>query len=163
MTAAARTDPKQLQELLREVGLKVTTQRLAVLDVLTHQPHADADAVFSRVRETVPTTSIQAVYGVLSALTEARLLRRIEPAGSSALYERRTGDNHHHLICTTCRSVVDVDCVMGEPPCLTPSSSHGFVVDQAEVTFWGTCPSCRQSHQTAPRQHGQSQASTQGE
>lgn len=137
---------------LQAVGLRVTTQRLAVLDALSELPHSNADAVFTHVRRGLPTTSVQAVYGVLGALTDAGLLRRIEPAGSSALYELRTGDNHHHLICTSCRTVLDVDCAVGEAPCLTPSQSHGFAVDQAEVTFWGLCPECLPADQRTSTQ-----------
>jgi Fe2+ or Zn2+ uptake regulation protein len=153
-TAPIVADPAALRAELQAAGLKVTTPRLAVLEALATQPHADADAVFQRVRKDLPTTSVQAVYGVLGALTDAGILRRIEPAGSSALYERRTGDNHHHLICRSCRAVLDVDCAIGEAPCLTPSQSHGFAVDQAEVTFWGLCPTC---------QNGRQSTSTEGE
>ena len=150
-------DPAELRVQLQRAGLRVTRPRLAVLVNLTQHPHSDADTVFQRVRQELPTTSVQAVYGVLGALTEAGLLRRIEPAGSSALYERRTGDNHHHLVCTACRRVYDVDCVTGEAPCLTPLSTHGFSVDKAEVTFWGICLRC----QTA--QHATQTTSTEGE
>jgi Fe2+ or Zn2+ uptake regulation protein len=153
-TAPIVADPAALRAELQAAGLKVTTPRLAVLEALATQPHADADAVFQRVRKDLPTTSVQAVYGVLGALTDAGILRRIEPAGSSALYERRTGDNHHHLICRSCRAVLDIDCAIGEAPCLTPSQSHGFAVDQAEVTFWGMCPAC---------QNGRQNNSTEGE
>jgi len=144
------TEPTALREQLRAAGLKVTAPRLAVLAALTEQPHADADAVFQRVSRELPTTSVQAVYGVLAALTDAGLLRRIEPAGSSALYERRVGDNHHHLICTSCRVVLDVDCAVGAAPCLEPSQAHGFSVDQAEVTFWGLCPACQSGPTPTP-------------
>lgn len=147
MSIAPQTvDPAQLRTQLQSHGLKVTAPRLAVLEALTVRPHSDADAVFQLVRRGLPTTSVQAVYGVLGALTDVGILRRIEPAGSSALYERRTGDNHHHLICTSCRTVHDVDCAAGEAPCLTPSQSHGFAVDEAEVTFWGLCPDCQTGH-----------------
>jgi len=142
-STALTTSPAELREQLQAGGLRVTAPRLAVLTALAHQPHADADTIFRAVRTELPGTSLQAVYGVLSALTEAGLLRRIEPAGSAALYERRVGDNHHHLICTSCRSVLDVDCVGGEAPCLTPSDDHGYTLDQAEVTFWGLCPTCQ--------------------
>ncbi|MEJ7634190.1 Fur family transcriptional regulator [Aeromicrobium sp.] len=136
-------EPAELRAELQLAGLRVTSPRLAVLTTLTRQPHSDADTVFQAVRLSLPGTSVQAVYGVLGALTDVGLLRRIEPAGSSALYERRIGDNHHHLICTSCRAVRDVDCATGEAPCLTPSQSHGFAIDQAEVTFWGLCPDCQ--------------------
>ncbi|UOQ87823.1 transcriptional repressor [Agromyces endophyticus] len=130
-------------ERLRAAGLKVTAPRTAVLEALSGPGHLDAETVLERVRPTLPTTSLQAVYGVLAALTAAGLLRRIEPAGSPALYEGRTGDNHHHLVCTRCHTVVDVDCVVGEPPCLEPSDAGGFAIHTAEVTFWGLCANCR--------------------
>ncbi|MCU1545705.1 MAG: transcriptional repressor [Homoserinimonas sp.] len=135
-----------LSSSIRGAGLKVTEPRLAVLAALEMQPHADADTVFSQVKRHLPGTSLQAVYGVLAALTAAGLLRKIEPAGSSARYERRIGDNHHHLICTDCGTVQDVDCVTGEAPCLTPADTAGFAVHTAEVTFWGLCPTCQTSN-----------------
>jgi len=131
------------RELLRDAGLKVTAPRLAVLVAVEQAPHSDADALFAAVRRELPGTSLQAVYGVLGALTTAGLVRRIEPATSPALYERRIGDNHHHVVCTSCKAVEDIDCVHGAAPCLTPSSSHGFVIEAAEVTFWGLCPRCQ--------------------
>ncbi len=133
------------REQLQAAGLRVTTGRLTVLGVVARQPHTHADAVFRAVRETLPGTSVQAVYNVLGDLTRAGLLRRIEPAGSPALYERRVGDNHHHLVCRSCGAIEDVDCAVGEAPCLTPSRSHGFAIDEAEVTFWGLCPACSAS------------------
>jgi len=131
------------RELLREAGLKVTSPRLAVLRAVEAAPHSDADSLFEAVRRELPRTSLQAVYGVLGALTSAGVLRRIEPATSPALYERRVGDNHHHIVCSSCKSVADIDCVHGEALCLVPSESHGFVLEAAEVTFWGTCPACQ--------------------
>ena len=128
---------------LRSAGLKVTAGRLAVLEQLESLPHADAERVFQAVSRSLSTTSIQSVHNILADLSEARLIRRIEPAGSTALYERRVGDNHHHVVCTRCGAVSDVDCVVGEPPCLTPSSTMGFTIHTAEVTFWGLCPSCQ--------------------
>lgn len=128
---------------IRTAGLKVTAPRLAVLTSLAESAHATAEQLFDTVSAGLPGTSLQAVYGVLGAFTTAGLVRRIEPAGSAALFERRVGDNHHHLICTGCRSVTDVECVVGEAPCLTPSDSAGFVVQTAEVTFWGLCPDCQ--------------------
>lgn len=130
-------------ELLRERGLRVTAPRLAVLTVVGDQPHATADDVLGAVRRELPQLSVQGVYDVLHALTGAGLLRRIEPAGHPARYERRTGDNHHHVVCRSCGSLDDVDCAVGHAPCLTPSSTSGFSVDVAEVTFWGLCPECR--------------------
>lgn len=132
----------QFARTLRDAGLRVTAPRLAVLRALAAHSHADADTVFRAVQAVLPTTSLQAVYGVLGAFADAGLVRRIEPAGSSVRYERRIGDNHHHLVCRECGRVEDVDCVVGEPACLTPSSTHGFRVAEAEVTFWGICPAC---------------------
>jgi Fur family transcriptional regulator, stress-responsive regulator len=129
--------------VLREHGLRVTAIRLAVLDAVERAPHADADAIRTLVRETLGTASVQAVYDGLAALTGAGLLRRIEPAGHPARYERRVGDNHHHVVCRGCGTVDDVDCPVGHAPCLTPPSDHGFTIDEAEVTFWGLCPRCR--------------------
>ena len=136
-------DADALRAALREAGLRVTRPRVAVLEAVDARPHSDADEVLQTVKRELPGTSIQAVYGVLGALAAAGLVRRIEPAGSSARYERRTGDNHHHLVCTGCRTIVDVDCAVGESPCLAPSDSAGFLVASAEVTYWGLCPACR--------------------
>lgn len=133
----------ELTQSIRGAGLKVTEPRLAVLKALAAAPHADADTVFGAVKRDLPGTSLQAVYGVLAALTTAGLLRKIEPAGSSARYERRAGDNHHHVICSNCNAVQDVDCVVGEAPCLTASNDGGFAIHTAEVTFWGLCPQCQ--------------------
>ncbi|MCD6638619.1 MAG: transcriptional repressor, partial [Nocardioides sp.] len=118
-----------------------TRPRLAVLGALATHPHADADAVASAVRDG-GTVSTQAVYDVLRALTEAGLVRRIEPAGSPTRYELRVGDNHHHLVCRGCGTIVDVDCAVGHRPCLVASETHGFAIDEAEVTYWGLCPRC---------------------
>jgi Fur family ferric uptake transcriptional regulator len=128
---------------LRSAGLKVTAGRVAVLEQLDELPHADAEQVFKAVSRSLSTTSIQSVHNILADLSNAKLVRRIEPAGSTARYERRVGDNHHHVVCTHCGAVSDVDCVVGEPPCLTPSSSSGYTIHTAEVTFWGLCPSCQ--------------------
>ncbi|MDO9397871.1 MAG: Fur family transcriptional regulator [Herbiconiux sp.] len=133
----------ELETRIRNSGLRVTGQRLAVLRALETMPHADADAVHRRVRGEFESFSLQATYVVLNALTDAGLLRRIEPAGSPARYERRTGDNHHHVVCTGCGAVEDVDCVHGAAPCLAPSSTGGFAITTAEVTFWGLCPACQ--------------------
>lgn len=135
--------------LLRDHGLRVTSPRLAVLDALRRSPHADADTVLRLVRAGVPSVSVQAVYDVLGALTTAGIVRRIEPAGHSARYERRVGDNHHHVVCRSCGAVDDVDCVTGHAPCLIPSSTSGFAVETAEVTFWGLCPTCAAAAATA--------------
>lgn len=130
-------------ELLRERGLRVTAPRLAVLGVVAEQPHATAENVLAAVRHELPQISVQGVYDVLHALTDAGLLRRIEPAGHPARYERRTADNHHHIVCRSCGALDDVDCAVGHAPCLHPSSTSGFSVDVAEVTYWGRCPDCR--------------------
>jgi Fe2+ or Zn2+ uptake regulation protein len=137
------TSTAVLTERIRDVGLKVTVPRLAVMRALEGRPHADADSVFGAVRTELPGTSLQAVYGVLGALSNAGLLRRIEPAGSPARYELRTGDNHHHVVCSGCGALEDVDCVVGHAPCLTPSAGTGFAIHAAEVTFWGLCPTCQ--------------------
>jgi len=131
------------EQLLRAHGLRVTRPRLAVLDVLGHGGHLEVDEIALRVRQRLDTVSTQAVYDVLGALARVGLARRIEPAGSPALYERRAGDNHHHVVCRGCGAVADVDCAKGEAPCLDPSAAQGFVVDEAEVTFWGLCPVCQ--------------------
>ena len=137
------TDPALL---LREHGLRVTKQRLAVMAALEESPHAGVDSVISRVRLSVGQVSTQAVYDVLNILTDRGLVRRIQPAGSTARYELRVGDNHHHLVCRHCGAVVDIDCATGSAPCLETGDlaqqAPGFVVDEAEVTFWGTCSSC---------------------
>ena len=137
-------DTARLESALRDAGLKATRGRVAVLEALTDRPHADAETVFRTLLPALPGTSIQNVHNVLGDLTAAGLLRRIEPAGSAALYERRTGDNHHHVVCTGCGAVADVDCVVGHAPCLHPSDAGGFAIDTAEVTFWGLCPSCQE-------------------
>ncbi|TCU44499.1 Fur family ferric uptake transcriptional regulator [Curtobacterium sp. PhB25] len=129
-------------DLLRTSGLRVTTPRLAVLRATESMPHATADDIVTALTAELPTTSHQAVYGVLAALTGVGLVRRIEPAGSPARYERRTGDNHHHIVCTLCGAIEDVDCAVGHSPCLTPSDAHGFAVTTAEVTYWGICERC---------------------
>jgi len=132
-----------LESALHDAGLRATAGRVAVLEAMESMAHTDAERVFRAVSEVLPTTSIQSVHNILADLTTAGLLRRIEPAGSAALYERRIGDNHHHVVCTRCGAIGDVDCVVGETPCLTPSSAGGFTVQTAEVTFWGLCPSCQ--------------------
>ena len=133
------TDPG---EILRERGLRVTVQRLAVLRAVSGVPHATADVVAEHVRGEIGAISTQAVYDVLGALTEKGLLRRIQPAGSPARYEDRVGDNHHHLVCRDCDRMVDVDCAVGETPCLTAVDASGYVIDEAEIIYWGRCPEC---------------------
>lgn len=132
---------------LHDAGLRSTAGRVAVLEVMESMAHTDAERVYRAVSDVLPTTSIQSVHNILADLTTAGLLRRIEPAGSAALYERRIDDNHHHVVCTRCGAIGDVDCVVGEAPCLTPSSAGGFTVQTAEVTFWGLCPSCQNAAQ----------------
>jgi Fur family transcriptional regulator, stress-responsive regulator len=129
-------------EILRERGLRVTAQRLAVLRAVSSVPHASVSTVIQMVRGELGAVSTQAVYDVLEVLTEKRLLRRIQPAGSPARYENRVGDNHHQLICRVCDRIVDVDCAVGEPPCMTAAEDSGFEIDEAEVIYWGWCPEC---------------------
>ncbi|MGJ9424028.1 Fur family transcriptional regulator [Aeromicrobium sp. CF3.5] len=131
-----------LEQQLRSVDLRVTRPRLAVLDAVSHHPHADTDSIIELVRASHGEVSHQAVYDVLRALTQSGLLRRIQPSGSVARYETRVGDNHHHVVCRTCGGIADVDCSSGQTPCLTASNDHGFSIDEAEVIYWGTCPSC---------------------
>lgn len=133
------TDPAIL---LRQNGLQVTAQRVAVLNAVSANPHATADTVISGVRSTIGTISKQAVYDALSVLSEKGLIRRIQPAGSPALYENRVGDNHHHVICRNCGHTADVDCAVGETPCLSAADDCGFEIDEAEVIYWGICPEC---------------------
>ena len=129
-------------EVLRGAGLRVTAARVALLETLRDSHHLGVEAITSGVRERVGHVSPQAVYEALHALTAAGLVRRIEPAGSPALFERRVGDNHHHLVCRSCGAVTDVDCAVGEAPCLTASDDHGFSIDEAQVIYWGLCPGC---------------------
>ena len=129
-------------ERIRSAGLRVTDSRRAVLDAVRERPHASADELFAVVALTVPNTSLQSVYNALGDFVDAGLVRRIEPAGRPGLFELRVDDNHHHLVCTECGAVEDVDCAVGPAPCLTPSEAHGYAVSVAEVTFWGVCPAC---------------------
>ncbi|MGJ7439734.1 Fur family transcriptional regulator [Aquipuribacter sp. MA13-6] len=131
-----------LTRALRGSALRVTGPRLAVLGAVHDHPHADTDTVLRAARTALGAVSHQAVYDVLRALTDAGLVRRIEPAGSVARYEARTGDNHHHAVCRDCGVIVDVDCAVGASPCLTASDGSGFVIDEAEVVYWGRCPAC---------------------
>jgi Fur family transcriptional regulator, stress-responsive regulator len=132
--------------MLRGASLRVTRPRLAVLAAVHEHPHADTDALIRLVRADLGAVSHQAVYDVLRVLTDVGLLRRIQPAGSTARYESRVGDNHHHVVCRSCGVIADVDCAVGHTPCLTASDNHGFVVDEAEVVYWGTCLQCRAPH-----------------
>ncbi|WP_405168172.1 Fur family transcriptional regulator [Nocardia sp. NBC_01499] len=128
--------------MLRGAALRVTAPRLAVLTAVHDHPHADTDTILGHVRQTLGAVSHQAVYDVLRALTAAKLLRRIQPMGTVARYETRVGDNHHHLVCRSCGVIVDVECAVGEAPCLTAADDNGFVLDEAEVIYWGLCPDC---------------------
>lgn len=132
----------EIQWMLRQAGLRVTRPRVAVLTAVYAHPHADTDSIIGIVRGDLPDVSHQAVYDSLHALTAARLVRRIQPAGSVARYESRVGDNHHHVVCRSCGGISDVDCAVGEAPCLTASDDRGYSIDEAEVTYWGLCPAC---------------------
>jgi Fe2+ or Zn2+ uptake regulation protein len=135
-------------DLLRQRGLQVTAQRLAVLRTVTVQPHITADGVAEIVRAEIGAISLQSVYDALGLLVGEGLVRRIQPAGSPARFEARVGDNHHHLICRICGRVVDVDCAVGSAPCLTASDGQGYEIDEAEVAYWGRCPDCVASGRT---------------
>jgi Fe2+ or Zn2+ uptake regulation protein len=134
---------------LRERGLRVTAVRVAVLEAVRQRPHEGVDKIMAAVATRLGSVSKQAVYDALDALVGASIVRRIEPAGRPALYEARVGDNHHHIVCRSCGAVDDVDCSVGDAPCLEPAQTHGFVVDEAEVTFWGLCPDCQQADAVA--------------
>jgi Fe2+ or Zn2+ uptake regulation protein len=133
---------EELQELLRGAALRVTRPRVAVLTAVYAHPHADTDSLIGAVRNDLPEVSHQAVYDSLHTLTAAGLVRRIQPLGSVARYESRVGDNHHHAVCRSCGAIADVDCAVGHAPCLTASEDHGFVIDEAEVIYWGLCFDC---------------------
>lgn len=133
------TDPAKI---LRDHGLQVTAQRVAVLRAVSNRPHAMADDLTEDVRASIGTISRQAVYDALGIMVEKGIVRRIQPAGSPALYEDRVGDNHHHLICRACGKTIDVDCAVGQMPCLTAADSFGYRIDEAEIIYWGTCPAC---------------------
>lgn len=139
-----------VEEILRTAALRVTRPRLAVLTEVAASPHVDVDTITTRVRGRLGSVSTQAVYDVLRTLTKAGLLRRIEPAGSPARYEARVHDNHHHVVCRVCGAIGDVDCAVGSAPCLDASNDHGFIIDEAEVTFWGLCPDCQQPSTDSP-------------
>ena len=131
----------EIEKLLKSHDLSLTSVRLAVLEVLQQYPHSDADIIYQHVKEEIATTSKQAIYNNLSALVEKGILREIKPKGSSSLYETRVNDNHHHLICRECQSVTDVAC-KSDAPCLHVDDQHGYEIDEAEIVFWGTCPTC---------------------
>ena len=133
------------EPMLRGAALRVTRPRVAVLVAVHQHPHTDTDSITRIVRGDLGEVSTQAVYDVLRALTAAGLVRRIEPAGSAARYEARVGDNHHHVVCRSCGDIADVDCTVGDTPCLTASNDHGYTIDEAEVVYWGLCPRCATS------------------
>jgi Fe2+ or Zn2+ uptake regulation protein len=137
--------PLDVEQSLRSVALKVTQPRRAVLAAVHEHPHSDTDTIIRVVRDQLGQVSHQAVYDVLRVLTTAGLVRRIEPAGLVARYESRVADNHHHVVCRSCGHVADVDCAVGDTPCLTASDDNGFVIDEAEVVYWGTCPNCNRN------------------
>jgi Fur family transcriptional regulator, stress-responsive regulator len=130
------------RQMLQASALRVTRPRLAVLDAVYSNPHADTDSIIRAVRDELPDVSHQTVYDSLNALTATGLVRRIQPSGSVARYESRVGDNHHHVVCRACGVIADVDCAVGEAPCLTASDDNGFSIDEAEVIYWGMCPEC---------------------
>lgn len=132
------------EDLLKQAGLRVTAPRIAVLEAVEQEgKHKDAEFIVTAARSRLSTLSRQAVYDNLNALVKANLIRRIEPAGRPALYETRVADNHHHLICRNCHATLDIDCAAGARPCLQPSEDHGFIIDEAEVVYWGLCPDCQ--------------------
>ncbi|MBB6120842.1 Fur family transcriptional regulator [Nocardiopsis algeriensis] len=135
----------ELEALLREASLRVTRPRVAVLEALQAHPHSDAQSVVEAVRSRLGSVSTQAVYDVLKALTDVGLVRRIEPEGSPARYERRVGDNHHHVVCRDCGAIADVDCAVGSAPCMAASNDNGFQIVEVEVTYWGVCHDCRKA------------------
>jgi Fur family transcriptional regulator, stress-responsive regulator len=132
-----------VDRLLRDHGVQVTAQRLAIMRAMSSRTHATADELTDDVRAVIGSISRQAVYDTLGVLVDKNLVRRIQPAGSAARYENRVGDNHHHLICRGCNTTFDIDCAVGAAPCLTADDDHGFEIDEAEVIYWGRCPSCR--------------------
>jgi Fe2+ or Zn2+ uptake regulation protein len=142
-TLVAVAEVSELERMLRGASLRITRPRLAVLGAVHAHPHADTQSLLGAVRGELSDVSQAAVYEVLNALTEAGLVRRIQPQGTVARYESRTGDNHHHVICRACGVIADVDCAVGAAPCLDPSDGHGFVIDEAEVVYWGVCPACQ--------------------
>jgi Fur family transcriptional regulator, stress-responsive regulator len=136
----------KVERMLRRAALRVTRPRLAVLEAVHAHPHAATDSIIGAVRRELPSVSRQAVYDGLQALTAAGLVRRIQPSGSVARYEARVGDNHHHVVCRSCGAIADVDCELGAAPCLTASDDMGFLVDEAEITYWGVCAECVALH-----------------
>ncbi len=150
-----RDESPDLAQLLRRHGVQVTAQRLAVLRAVSSRPHGTADDIEGLVRAEIGSISRQAVYDALGTLTDTGLIRRIQPARSPARYEDRVDDNHHHLVCRSCGRTVDVDCAVGRRPCLEAADDHGFTIDEAEVIYWGVCPTCQATdeHDTTPPDH----------
>jgi Fur family transcriptional regulator, stress-responsive regulator len=142
-STAANIDPTATMQRLRASGLRVTAQRLAVLEAVRAGGHPGVEEIGTRALGTLGTISTQTLYDVLGALSGVGLVRRIEPAGSPARFEARVGDNHHHVVCRSCGAIDDVDCAIGAAPCLEPSAARGYAIDEAEVTFWGVCPDCQ--------------------
>ncbi len=142
--------PSDAERLLRDAALRITKPRMAVLSAVQQHPHADTDTIILLARAQLGAVSHQAVYDVLRALTDVGLVRRIQPPGSVARYEARVGDNHHHVVCRACGAVTDVDCAVGEAPCLTASDDAGFQIDEAEVVYWGRCPTCAAASPDSP-------------
>jgi Fur family transcriptional regulator, stress-responsive regulator len=149
-TLAAVPATSELERMLRGASLRITRPRVAVLAAVHDHPHADTSSIIGVVREQLGGVSQQAVYDVLQALTDAGLVRRIHPPGSVARYESRVGDNHHHVVCRSCGVIADVDCAVGEAPCITASDDHGFVIDEAEVVYWGLCADCATARSSQP-------------
>ena len=136
------TTTAEYERMLRDADLRVTRPRVAVLEAVHRLPHADTESIIEATRAELADVSHQAVYDVLRALTGAGLVRRIQPSGALARYESRVGDNHHHVVCRSCGSIADVDCAVGDAPCLSASNDNGFTIDEAEVVYWGLCPDC---------------------
>jgi Fur family ferric uptake transcriptional regulator len=152
-----------VDQLLRQHGVQVTAQRLAIMRAVSARPHATADELTDEVRAVIGSISRQAVYDTLGVLVDKRLVRRIQPAGSAARYEDRVDDNHHHLICRSCGMTFDIACAIGAMPCLTADDDHGFEIDEAEVIYWGHCPPCRNAAPPPiPYHHNRSTHSVQG-
>ena len=151
-----RVTSREVEQLLREASLRVTRPRAAVLSTVRALPHADTESILAAVRRELPSVSHQAVYDCLAALVRAGLVRRIQPMGSVARYEGRVDDNHHHAVCRSCGAIADVDCAVGDKPCLTASDTQGFEIHEAEVVYWGRCPSCAETENTPMRQENSS-------
>ena len=135
-------EPESFEDQLRSCGLQVTAQRLAILEAVSAAPHATAEELTESVRDKIGSISRQAVYDALGTFADERLIRRIQPTGSPARFEDRVGDNHHHLVCRDCTLIFDIDCAVGDTPCLEADDDHGFEIDEAEVVYWGRCPDC---------------------